>query len=286
MTTELFQQIESGGGTVDLSNRAKFCLTGNDRVRYLNGQVTNDVRAARPDESLYACVTDLKGRIMGDIQIHVGSDSLILDAEPDLRETLGPRLERYIIADDAELTDITEEWQLWHVFGPSLPHSIEGAIQVKSNRLGTPGIDLWLPASSPQPELHHPVLSAADYETYRILRGIPRCPNELNGDTFPPEAGIEATAMSYTKGCYIGQEVLSRIRTTGKMPRTLIRWTSDQPVATGDQIMCDGKPVGLITSAAIHPMSKQFVGLAFVKQGTPVSLYTSSGAPLIIAASV
>ena len=100
MSPDLFQQIESSGGRVNLSARAKFRLTGGDRVRYLNGQVTNDVRPASPRQTIYACVTDLKGRIVGDVFVHSGGDSLLLDAEADLREVLGPRLERYIIADD------------------------------------------------------------------------------------------------------------------------------------------------------------------------------------------
>lgn len=280
MTPELFHQVESHGGAVDLSTRAKFRLTGTDRVRYLNGQVTNDVRAARLNEALYACVTDLKGKIVGDIFIHADSDSLIIDAEADLREVLAPRLEHYIIADDAELSDITEDWHLWHVFGAASMQAVDGAVQVKCSRLGIPGMDLWLPASRPGPALSCSLLSAADFETYRIVRGIPRYPNELHGETFPPEAGLESTAMSYTKGCYIGQEVLSRIRTTGKMPRTLIRWTSDQPICPGDEVLCDDKAVGVITSTASHPVSQLTIGLAFVKQGVTGTLRTTSGSSL------
>lgn len=282
MTPELFQQVEAKGAVIDLSARAKFRLTGADRVRYLNGQVTNDVRAARQDHSLYACVTDLKGRIVGDVQIHAGDECLVLDAEPDLRDTLGSRLVRYIIADDAELIDITEDWCLWHVFGSTAEHHVEGATLVRSNRLGIPGIDLWLPTSSPRPTFTHPILSAEDFETYRILRGIPRYPNELNGDAFPPEAGLESTAMSYTKGCYVGQEVLSRIRTTGKMPRTMIRWTSDNPVVPGEEVIAAGKVAGVVTSSTVHPISKLAAGLAFVKQGTAGDLKTAGRARLTI----
>lgn len=286
MTPELFHQIEIQGAAVDLSARAKFRLTGTDRVRYLNGQVTNDVRCATPDQSLYACVTDIKGRIVGDIHIHTDNDSLFLDAEPELRDTLGPRLERYIIADDAELIDITDEWNLWHCFGPVIAQNIKGVVQVKSNRLGAPGIDLWVPTSEANPQLTCPVLSADDFETYRILRGIPRYPQELNGDVFPPEAGLDPTAMSYTKGCYIGQEVLSRIRTTGKMPRTLIQWTAETPVMPGENVLSDGKGVGVITSATTHPITGLWIGLAYIKQGTSGQLQTVAGAHLVTSACV
>jgi folate-binding protein YgfZ len=282
MTPELFQQLEAHGGIVDLSSRAKFRLSGGDRVRYLNGQVTNDVRTASAERTLYACVTDLKGKIVGDIHVHAGTDCLLLDAEPDLREVLGPRLERYIIADDAELTDITDEWQLWHVFGEAAANlDAAGATLVKADRLGREGLDLWLPASSSKPQASSPILSAEDFETYRILRGIPRYPNELNADTFPPEAGLDACAMSYTKGCYIGQEILSRIRTTGKMPRTLIRWTAEGAVKQGDEVLLGDKVIGTIASVATHPITQLTTGLAYVRQGTSGDLRTSSGTALV-----
>ena len=283
MTAEKFQEIEQHGGCVDLSDRARFRLTGADRVRYLNGQVTNDVRTANGRETLYACVTDIKGRIVGDLFIHASQEgeALWFDAEPALREVLGPRLERYIIADDVELTDVTDEWRLWHVFGPAatafLDQAGNGGI-LKSNRLGVEGLDIWLPL--PESPLHAPcpLVSAGEFEAYRILRGIPRHPNELNGDTFPPEAGLDERAMSYTKGCYIGQEILSRIRSSGKMPRELAQWQMTAPdgeIAAGDTLFVrqesgETKAVGKVTSVTWHPMLERFVGLAFLKQGFAV----------------
>ena len=278
MTGEQFQEIERHGGCVNLSDRARFRLTGADCIRYLNGQVTNDVRLANDRETIYACVTDLKGRIVADVFIHATAPgaALLLDAEPPLREVLGPRLEKYIIADDAELTDVTDEWQQWHVFGPAAPSVQLGAgIVLKSNRLGMEGVDIWLPAEETPPFSSCPRLSAENFETLRILRGIPRYPNELNGDTFPPEAGLDDRAMSYTKGCYIGQEVLSRIRTTGRMPRELVRWEASAAggqIAAGDALLApqDGgepKAIGKVTSLAWHPMLERLVGLAYLKQG-------------------
>lgn len=289
MTAEQFQEIEARGGQVQLSGRACLRMSGADRVRYLNGQVTNDVRLAGDDEALYACVTDIKGHIVGDVFIHAssGDESLYLDAEPDLREVLGPRFERYIIADDVVMTDVTDDWRIWHVFGASsrepgaLSDLPDGAKALKSNRLGIGGLDIWLPATAGalEPRASCPLLSLEEFEQYRVLRGIPRFPNELNSDTFPPEAGLDAHAMSYTKGCYIGQEILSRIRTTGKMPRVLVQWRM-KPGAAGDaepgdtlffsQATGEPKPAGKITSVAFHPMLERKVGLAFLKQGLAV----------------
>lgn len=270
MTPEIYRQIEAGGGVINLSRRAKFRLTGNDRVRYLNGQVTNDVRPANSRETIYACVTDLKGRIVGDVFVHAEEGSLVLDAEADLREVLGPRLERYIIADDVELTDITDEWQLWHVFGPAAANPVPDALCLSSQRLGIAGLDVWLPAGAPQPTFSAPELSPEDFESYRILLGIPRYPNELNVEAFPPEAGLDERAMSYTKGCYIGQEILSRIRTTGKMPRTLVQWSSEAPVSPGTAWTVDGRTIGHITSVTPHPQDGRFVCLGYVRQGTDI----------------
>ena len=276
MTADLFQQITAHGAAVNLSSHAKFRLTGVDRVRYLNGQVTNDMRRVKPDETLYACVTDVKGRIAADVCVHAQDEALLLDAEPALREPLGIRLERYIVADDVELTDVTEDWQLWHVFGGEVtPDSLEHCMESPGHRLssaryGAAGFDLWLPASASAPTFHPdvPLLSDADLETWRILQKIPRWPHELNAETFPPEAGLERLAMDFAKGCYIGQEVLSRIKTTGKMPREMIAFESAAAVNVGDELWHE-KAVGKVTSVTQHPVTGLTIGLAMIRQGTP-----------------
>ncbi len=292
MTAELFQQITTHGAAVNLSSRAKLRLTGADRVRYLNGQVTNDVRRVKADETHYACVTDVKGRIAGDVFVHAQDDALLLDAEPDLREPLAVRLERYIVADDVELTDVTEDWQLWHFWSDvgtparkesvhcskDLPHHL-----LPSTRYGSPGHDLWLPASAPAPTFDSlPLLTETDFETWRILQKVPRWPHELNAETFPPEAGLESKAMDFAKGCYIGQEVLSRIKTTGKMPREMIAFETEHPLNAGDELWHE-KLIGKVTSTTLHPLTGLTIGLAMIRQGTPQdSLHVSSSTgPLI-----
>ena len=265
MEVELYQNTLAHGGAVDLSPRAKWCLSGADRIRYLNGQVTNDVRQVKSDEALYACVTNLKGRIEGDVFIHAFGDALIIDAAEALRESLSIRLERYIIADDALLEDITDEWRLWHFWGDAAE---KGKREVRSDRFGVSGYDVWLPTS--EAVSHRASLSAEDAESFRILQRIPAYPSELNADTFPQEAGLESLAMSFTKGCYIGQEILSRIKTTGKMPRELIAWEAAQEetsIAPGARLQWGEKNVGLIPSVTRDPLSGLLVGLGFIRQG-------------------
>lgn len=269
MKAETYHNLLTQGAVVDLSNRAKWKLSGGDRVRYLNGQVTNDVRRADDRHAVYACVTDAKGRIAGDLMIHARGDALWLDAEPDLREPLGMRLEKYIVADDVELTDVTDDWQLWHVIGP---HRGEG---LQSSRFGLPGIDVWLPAGV-NFEPKFPVLSHEDIEILRVIQKVPRWPQELGGETFPPEVGLEERAMDFTKGCYIGQEVLSRIKTTGKMPRRLQSWETDRAITAGEALHdAAGREIGRVTSVARHPLSGKKMVMGLVRSGTgPVCDFT------------
>jgi folate-binding protein YgfZ len=284
MTPEQYQRLESQGGVADLSSRAKFALSGVDRVRYLNGQVTNEVRNASAQAAIYACVTNAKGRIEGDVFIHSAGDHLVLDAEEGLREHLGARLERYIVADDVELRDVSEDWCLWHFFGAAVEAANklqlpEGSVRLDATRLGVPGVDVWLPSTSGAASnipTDVPSVTAEDWETLRILKTVPRWPNEISNEAFPQEAGLEGRAMSFTKGCYIGQEILSRIKLTGKMPRRLVTFQlGDVPVdAPAPELwtLFDGtqeppKAVGNVTSITRHPVLDRPVGLAYVRAG-------------------
>ena len=267
MNAERWQQLEREGGVMDLSARAKWLLRGEDRIRFLNGQVTQDIRKVRSDRALRACVTDVKGRVIGDVQVRAVEEvqGLLLDAEVELRETLGMRLERYIVADDVEIEDVTEAWGLMHVFGAAA-NADRPLGAVDSNRLRTSGYDLWLPGSGAGAA----TVGAEEWEMLRVLRGIARYPNELSGGVFPPEAGLEEETMDYAKGCYIGQEVLSRIRSSGKMPRTLVKWSGlRSSVEAGVSLRLPGSEasVGQVTSVIQHPGTGRVCGLAFVKQG-------------------
>lgn len=287
MTRERFEEISQEGGLVSLGARSKWFLRGADRVRYLNGQVTNNVKTATDSRSIYACVTNVKGRVEGDVFIHssVTGDGpvLVVDAEPGLRDSLGVRLERYIIADDVELLDVSDEWQLWHAFGARATQFQEmalpaGAHRTAAWRFGQEGVDLWWPVAAGEPPLAQAFgtpLTAEELETWRICAGVPRWPDELNAEMFPPEAGLQDRGMDYAKGCYIGQEILSRIKTTGKMPQCLVRLQgrgeADAPLTTGALLFHpkeDGTvaKVGHVTSACRHPVHGHPAGLAYVKQ--------------------
>jgi len=289
MTNERFQQIKAQGGVLNLSARAKFRLTGADRVRYLNGQVTQDVRGVGYSEARYGLITDHKARILTDLFFHAdGNDGIIIDAEPGTRELLGARLERYIIADDVELTDVTEEWDLWHFFGAAIQLTVS---KLTCSRVGEPGVDLWLPADEASVDWESLLLTEAEHETLRIMRQLPRWPSELNTEVFPAEAVLEASAVSFNKGCYIGQEIISRIKLTGKMPRTLVGWESDGAPVAGQALHSaedPGKTVGIITSVAADPGTGVARGLAYVRQGHDAvdSALLATGEPPTLATTI
>ena len=113
-------ELAARDGVADLSDRVKLRLTGADRVRYLNGQITANVLRLSSGEARPACVTTAKGRLCADIFVHATADALFVDADAAVRETLPPRLDRYIISDDATLTDVSEEMRLLHLTGAAI----------------------------------------------------------------------------------------------------------------------------------------------------------------------
>src|SRR6266404_3576952 len=175
---------------VDLSERAKFRITGTDRLRFLNGQITNDLRKASETFGIEACILNAKGKTDAHIFVSASGGSFLVDAAADLRETLNIRLERYVIADDVQIEDVTDQFSIFHV-----------SLQELSSRLALCDSD------------------AA--EVMRIEQGIPRWGRELTNEIIPIEANLEQRAIDYQKGCYIGQEVISRIKISGQTNKRL-----------------------------------------------------------------
>src|SRR5258707_15867458 len=131
---------------IDLSDRAKFRVTGGDRVRFLNGQLTNELRDAKPGQTIYACVLTTKRKLCGYLFVSPLEDAFLLDCLPSLRETLLTRLEKFAIADDVEFSDQTDELTLFHTLAPDLPKAIfpEGTVS-RCNGFDEEGYDLLVP---------------------------------------------------------------------------------------------------------------------------------------------
>ncbi len=261
---------------IDLSDRCLFHLSGPDAESYLNGQVTQDVRNFNPsDPARWACVCTAKGKMQGIVLIHRAKDGFLLDAPAELRDSLFARLDRYLIADDAELIDITGEKLLLHS-----DEKIQ-ADSIRSNRFGFDGYDTWLsPNEFSAQTADGPLLTEEELEAERISAGVPRWGAELTEDTLPPEAKLEARAISYHKGCYVGQETISRIKSVGRVNRLLTQFTAGSSVEPGVSIYLpvqDGKPVGEITSVA--EADGQFIALGYLsrKAADATDFVTTSG---------
>lgn len=260
---------------IDLSSRAKFRMVGEDRLRFLNGQLTNDLRQLRTGETIYACALTAKGKLSGDLYVSAAEGQFLLDWERGLREDLATRLERYIIADDVALEDITDQFGLLHLLGQTVPGEMPREISVaRSDRFGELGYDLFFPihlATNLQSRLGTEPLTPPQLEKFRIERGVPRWGAELSEEVIPVEAALDDRAISYTKGCYLGQEIISRIKSVGHVNRHLrgLRLLKGEQILKGAQMaLSDGHVVGKITSSCFSERIGIWIGLGFVRRGS------------------
>ena len=237
--------LRSSAGILDLGARGRFCLTGTDRVRLLHGQVTNDIVALAPLRGCYAAFVSNKGRMQADAFVYALPNELLVDVEPGLTTTLLQRLDHYIVADDVQCVDVTPYYGLLSVQGPraaavltrlnlgielpeanlAVAHLTDptlGELYVtRTARTGSQGFDLFIPLDVQAMVLdklvaaaHEESGSLAGWEALELARleaGIPRFGLDIDETNLAPEAGIESRAISYSKGCYIGQETIARI---------------------------------------------------------------------------
>src|SRR4029079_4468601 len=210
---------------LDLSGRAKFCITGSDQLRFLNGQITNDLRKASETSAIEACILNAKGKTDAHIYVSASGESFLIDAAADLRETLKVRLERYVIADDVQIEDVTDQFSLFHALSQQSPTLENGRI-VSARRFAESGWDMWGDAAQHRVSLQElcsqrTLWDSETAEVMRIEQGIPTWGRELTNDIIPIEANLEHRAIDYQKGCYIGQEVISRIKVSGQPNKRL-----------------------------------------------------------------
>jgi folate-binding protein YgfZ len=283
-SAESYRTLRERGGVANISERVKLFLSGKDRVRYLNGQVTSNVTQLTAGQTQPACITSAKGKLCADVLLTALSDALVIDAEASLRESLRRRLERYIVADDVELQDATDEWRLLH-FLPGCDESLDSTLVPalgkipfqRSRRLGRDGIDLFLRPEEaeslfPSFTAGRAILDESLMETLRIEAGIPRWGRELGEDTLPPEAGLDRTHIDYHKGCYIGQEVISRLKSVGHVNRQLTGFVSaDGALLSPGMIVFTSDsdhPIATLTSAAYSFALEKPVALGYLKRGS------------------
>ena len=204
-------------------------------------------------------------------------DCFFVDADPDLREALPARLERYVIADDVQIEDVSDRLSIFHVLGPSAPNLGHGERVVSVRRFIEPGWDVWIDSARHDSDFQQlssgfRFVDAASAEVFRIEQGIPRWGRELTEEIIPIEANLEARAIDYEKGCYIGQEVISRIKMSGQTNKRLCGFVSqsDAPLSAGMKIIAPAekdKEAGWITSATRSERLGKEIALGFMKRG-------------------
>jgi tRNA-modifying protein YgfZ len=265
------------GAFFDLSPRVKLRITGADALRFLNGQISNDLRKATADFAIQASVLSAKGKMNANVFISAEADSFVLDADPEVHEELPARIERYIIADDVQIEDVADRFGILHVTGKLTPVSSPPSRVVRADRFGCSGWDIWLERAELERVRRElsATLAFCDEEcaeVFRIERGIPRWGRELTDQIIPTEANLEAASIDYSKGCYIGQEVISRIKISGQTNKRLcgLVSVSGTPLQPGLRLEPDdggGQDVGWITSAARSPRLGKEIALGYVKRG-------------------
>jgi folate-binding protein YgfZ len=261
----------------DLSRRVKLRVTGADTLRFLNGQITNDLRKATRDSAIQGAILSAKGKLNAVVFISAEGDSFVLDADPEVREDLAARIERYIIADDVRTEDITDRFALFHLTGEAPPPPLPSPRTVRAARFGCSGWDIWLESAERERALQQlstvsVFCDEACAELIRIEQGIPRWGRELTDQIIPTEANLEATSIDYAKGCYIGQEVISRIKMSGQTNKRLCGLValSGAPLQAGMRLAAaddEGKEAGWITSATRSPRLEKEIALGYVKRG-------------------
>ena len=261
---------------LDLSERAKFRITGADRLRFLNGQITNDLRKASETSAIEACILNAKGKTDAHIFVFASGESFLVDAAADLRETLKVRLERYVIADDVQIEDVTDQFSLFHVLSQQSPALESGRI-VSVRRFAEAGWDVWVDAAQhdallQELSLRWTLCDSDTAEVIRIEQGIPRWGRELTEEIIPVEANLEQRTIDYQKGCYIGQEVISRMKMSGQTNKRLCGLISvdDIPLQPGMKLVspsAPGKEVGWVTSATRSERIGKEIALGYVKRG-------------------
>jgi folate-binding protein YgfZ len=274
--------LVQSAGIAPLNHTGWIRITGTDRVRWLNGMVTNSIQQLKPGEGNYNFLLSVQGRIQGDAYIFAEPEALLLETSATHVSHLMTLLDRFIIMDDVELADISDTRSGLLIAGPQahallskigLPVESLGALESMTSSWNAtavtlihaysplaPRYELWLdPASAT--ELTRELLTAGaipcdpqSLEWLRILEGTPLYGTDIRDRELPQETG-QSRALHFAKGCYLGQEIVERIRSRGNVHRTfsVFRLDGDLPPA-GSKLEADGKEVGELTSFASIPL--------------------------------
>ncbi len=303
---EDYVAVTEACGLLDRSQRGKLALTGADAKAFLQGQVTNDVEVLGPGGGCYAAFLTPKGKMLGDVRILDTGDEILLDTERVALQELFNMIRRFSVGYDVDLHKRTLQSGLVSLLGPRAGEAVDVAelgpaehahvitaldgIAVRAIRTDV-GIDL-LCDSEHTPALIEALaargarpVSEAAADCLRIEHGRPRYGIDLDDSVIPQEADLNARAVSFTKGCYVGQETVARLFYRGKPNRQLRGLRLSQPAPTGTQITFGDRVVGQIGSVADSPALGS-IALALVRREAPPGSHVAVGASEIKAVVV
>ena len=299
-------------GVYDLGYRAKLLLTGGDRVRWLNGVVTNNIRDLAVGQGVYSFLLNPQGHILGDLYAYNRGDSIIVDTDHRQVDQMLATFDHYIIMDDVVVANLCEELTSLGIAGPRSPDMLQAAgIQipettplqifeatctcdcactkctaVRGEDAAHQSYELWLAPGDVRKTWDALVAHGATpvgyeaLELHRILSGIPLYGVDIRERDLPQETE-QARALNFNKGCYVGQEIVERIRSRGMVHRKFSAFVTegDAKIAPGDKISAGEKEVGEITSVAHFPKTNKAVALGYIRRelGTPGREVTIGG---------
>ena len=253
-----YRLLREEAGLVSRRSRGKLRVGGGDAAEYLQGQVTNDVEALAPGAGCYAALLDRKGHMQADMRVlRVASGEFWIDTEGDATPAVLRHLDAYRIGRDVAVDDVTDEWAILSVLGPEHAHAEKAVCEVVCRVVATDlGIDLICPAPDADPlsgALGVPEVSEDAAEILRVETGRPRFGRDMSSETMPEEAGVNERAISFTKGCYIGQETVARLHYRGRPNRHLRGLRLADVVVAGEPIVLGEREIGRVGTAALSP---------------------------------
>jgi tRNA-modifying protein YgfZ len=303
-----YRTITEACGLLDRSERGKLVLTGSDSGGFLQGQVTNDVEGLSPGRGCYAAFLTPKGKMLGDLRILATGSELLLDTERVALQALFNMIRRFSIGYDVELHKRTLESGLLSLIGPGAGELV-GAGELPADEHGHAlvsipgtnltarairtdiGIDLLCDAGevdalrSALEDAGAPSVAEAAVECLRVECGRPRYGIDLDDSVIPQEAGLNERAVSFTKGCYVGQETVARLFYRGKPNRQLRGVRLSGPASSGDELSFDGRVVGHLATVADSPRIGP-IALALVRREAPPGSIVAVGAEAGVTAEV
>ena len=278
IATAEYELATTAAAAVDRSYRGKLRLTGGGAAEFLQGQVSNEVEALAPGQGCYATLLNHKGKVRADLRILRGPDWLLLDFEPQAMPVFRHMVDVYGLGRDVAAEDVTHSLRLISVIGPEArlgepEHSFserDGVLRVATDL----GHDLI--GAAVEPGVREVPEEVA--ECLRIESGRPRLGFELGDDVIPQEAGINERAISFTKGCYVGQETVARLFYKGKPNRHLRGLRLGEPAERGEPVWLGERQVGVLGSVCVSPVHGP-IALALVRREAPPGTSVEVGAP-------